>query len=120
MASSAHFNSANPLGFYLQNIEDLPRWSWLYVEAMHVDLSLDTPCFPKAVDSRGMSEDEADEFESFADLSGLRPFLCRDQIEEITENLRQQCSTFTDAQLVSAIAFYWQRDAFIDLSSLAR
>ena len=111
------FSEAKPLGYFIEHLGELPRWSWLYISAEEREITLDTICHPQAHDSRDMSEDEIQEFEAYAERIGLRSFFYRDQVRDIIENLRQQRSDFTTQQLATAIDFYWRHDAFIDLST---
>jgi hypothetical protein len=119
MPTPSPFREAKPLGYFIEHLAELPRWSWLYIAATEPDITLDTVCHPTATDSRDMSEAEIQEFEVYAERIGLRSFFYRDQLRDIIENLRQQRSDFTPQQLAAAIDFYWRHDAFIDLSTQA-
>jgi len=110
------FGEAKPLRHFIDHLAELPRWSGLYISADEACISLDTACHPETRDSHDMSEEEIQEVETFADRIGLRLFFNRDQLEDIVANLRQQRSDFTAEELAAAIDFFWQHDAFIDLS----
>lgn len=110
------FHDAKRLGAFVEHLAELPRWAWLYISNTETKITLDTLCLLTVTDSRDMSEEEIQEFEDWAEREGLRLFFCRDQLEDIIENLRQQSAGFTPQQLAAAIDFYWRRDAFIDLS----
>jgi len=113
------FLEAKPLRYFIERLAELPRWVWLYIAADESKITLDTFCHPTATDARNMSDEEIQAFEAYAERAGLRSFFCRDQLEEIIENLRLQRSDFTPQHLAAAIDFYWRRDAFIDLSTHA-
>ncbi len=119
MPTPTPFHEAKSLGYFIEYLAELPRWSWLYITATESDITVDTVCHPMATDSRDMSEEEIEEFEAYAERSGLRSFFYCDQLRDIIENLRLQRSDFTSQQLVTAIDFYWRHDAFIDLSAHA-
>ena len=116
MTTPPPISDTKPLGYFIDHLAELPRWSWLYVSDDEAEITLDTPCRPVARDSRDMSEEEIQEFEAYCERIGLRSFFNRDQLRDIIENLRQQRSDFTSPELVAAINFYWRCDAFIDLS----
>ena len=77
---------------------------------------MDTLCLPTATDTLDLSTEEIEEFDAYAEHSGLSAFFCRDQLEGIIKNLRQQSADFTPQQLATAIDFYWRHDAFINMS----
>jgi len=119
MPTSNLFREPCRLGHLVEHLTELPSWSWLYIGADQTAITLDTLCLPTATDSRDMSEEEIQEFEAHAQSNGLRAFFCRDQLQDIIENLRRQRAEFTPQQLAVAIDYYWRRDAFIDLSTPA-
>ncbi len=110
------FRDTKRLGFFVEHLAELPRWTWLYISDTETHITLDTLCMPSAINSHDVSEEETQEFEAYAERNGAQCFLCPDQLEEIIENLRQQRSDYSLQQLASAIDFYWRNDAFIDLS----
>lgn len=116
MPTPQPISEARPLGYFIDHLAELPRWSWLYVSVDETEITLDTPCRPTARDSRDMSEENIQEFAAYCERIGLRSFFYRDQLRDIIENLRRQRSEFTSHELVAAINFYWRCDAFIDLS----
>ncbi len=111
------FRETKRLGFFIDHLADLPQWSWLYIADAETKITFDTLCLPTATNSREMSEEEIQEFETFAKRAGLRSFFCHNQLREVIENLKQQRTDFTPQQLATAIDFYWRHDAFIDLST---
>ena len=92
------FREAKRLGFFIEHLAELPRWSWLYIARKETEITLDTLCSPTAADSRDMSEEEIHDFETNAEHSGLRSLFCRDQLRGIIDNLRLQQSDFTPQQ----------------------
>jgi hypothetical protein len=119
MLSPAPFREAQPLGYFIEHLAELPPWVWLYIAADESSISLATVCHATATDSRNMSEEEIQELELSAESDGLLLFLSRGQLQDIVENLSQQRRGFTSQQLTAAIDFYWKHDAFIDLSTHA-
>ncbi|MGB3393958.1 MAG: hypothetical protein WA956_08690 [Stenotrophomonas sp.] len=119
MPTSHPYQEAKPLSYFVTHLAELPDWSWLYIAADASEILSDTICHPTATPSCDMSDEEIEAFEAYAECAGLRSFFCRDQLQQIADNLTGQCSTFTQKQLVTAINFYWRHDAFIDLSAHA-
>lgn len=117
MPAPSPYCETKRLGFFIDRLSELPRWSWLYIADVETEITLDTLCLPTATNSRDMSEQEIQEFEAYAKRAGLRSFFNRDQLQDIIENLRQQRADFTPQQLATAIDFYWRHDAFIDLDT---
>ena len=111
------FEQPRPLRDFLSRLSELPRHIWLYIPTSVTGIASDTPCYATTIDSRDLSPEEHDEFDSLAEQMGLRCFFYRDQLEDIRDNLRLQRSDFSFEQLIAAIDFYWRHDAFIDLSS---
>ncbi len=76
------------------------------------ELTLETLCL--AV------RDDFDEFDGYTEElvnGGMRDFLSTDQLEDIVDNLQLQSPTYADSDLLSAINFYIEHDAFIDLEN---
>jgi hypothetical protein len=86
------------------------HYHWLFIPTMFEELTLDTLCLALRDDF-----DEFDEYAEQLESGGLRGFLSSAQLEDIVENLRQQKSDYTDSELIAAVKYYWQNDAFIDL-----
>lgn len=99
---------------WLSDSATYPADGWLYLKADVTSLDLTTLCWPGIVESIELSDDEYDEMESWLEENGFKSFLSKDQIEDIANNLGQQLSSYTDAQLLKAIRYYWENDAFID------
>lgn len=111
------FEQPRPLRDFLSRLAELPRQIWLYIPASVTDITLDTPCYATTFDSRDLSPEEQDEFDSLAEQAEMRCFFYRDQLEDIRANLKLQCADFSLDQFTSAIDFFWRHDAFIDLST---
>jgi len=110
------FEQPRPLGGFLARLSDLPRHVWLYIPASATNITLDMACLATTFNSRDLSPEEQDEFDSLTVSSGIRCFVCRDQLEEIRANLGLQRPDFSVEEFVTAIDHYWRHDAFIDLS----
>ena len=119
MLTSHPYQEARPLSYFVSHLADLPNWLWLYVGADTSEILIDTVCHPTAADSRDMSDEEIERFEAYSTHAGLRSLLCRDQLQEIFDNLKEQQAASSQEELAAAINFYWKHDAFIDLSTHA-
>jgi len=113
MSLPALFREAKRLGYFIENIAELPRYSWLYVPASDSNISLDTLCLPTATDSREMAEEECEMFEENAAGAGLKCFLNRGQIEDVIANLQAQRPNLKADDAVLAVNYYCKNDAFI-------
>ena len=102
---------------WLSELEAYPADGWLYLKKDASSLDLTTLCWPGIVESIDLSDDEYDEMESWLEENGFKSFLSKDQIEDIVSNLGQQLSPYTDAQLLRAIRYYWENDAFFDATN---
>ena len=92
--------------------------SWLlYEDQFDSALKLETPMFPITADTGSMSDDEYEAFENMIDKSHYSRFLNLDQLEDIITNLSMQRQHYSDRELMSAIAFYMDHDAFIVLNN---
>ena len=106
-----------PLSYFLEHLESLPRDAWLLIPRVADDIRFDTPCRPRLVSTRDLSEDEANDLDNYFDTAGLKYFFLRDQLEDIVDNLRQQDPAFSEHNLLTAINYYWHHDAFVVLSA---
>ena len=73
--------------------------------------------FPITADTGSMSDDEYESFENMIDTSQYSRFLNLDQLEDVITNLSMQRQHYADRELMSAIAFYMDHDAFIVLNN---
>ena len=117
MSLTQPFEQPRSLRDFLSRLSEVPRHVWLYIPATVTNITLDTPCYATAFDSRDLSPEEQDEFDALAERTLLRCFFYRDQLEDIRANLMLQRSDFTPDQFITAIDYYWRHDAFIDLST---
>jgi hypothetical protein len=108
MLTRDEFRQVKRLKCFLE--EKAQHYQWLFISVMIEELTLDTLCLALREDFDGFDE-YAEQLES----GGLRGFLSSAQLEEIVENLRQQMSDYTNSELIAAVKYYWQNDAFIDL-----
>jgi len=106
---------SKPLVWWINNLTNMARDTWLWIPDGTKYLGESTPCV--AVSSRELSPEEQDRQEAELEQSGLRYFFYKDQIADIVESLRQQKPTYSLAELFLAINFYWQSDAFIDITA---
>jgi hypothetical protein len=105
--------NAKLLDYFVDHLNEVPPFGWLYVRADINQITLSTECYPVEVDSREVSEKEMVGFETAWKAAGYRSFLCDGQIREIIDNLAEQRADFTRPDLERAIDFYWRHDAFI-------
>ncbi|AAN53246.1 hypothetical protein HRJ35_03330 [Shewanella oneidensis MR-1] len=78
-------------------------------------LQLTTPLFPIVNDMRDLSDAEIDAFEDGLSRNDYSYLLNTDQIEDVIYNLKQQKAQPSEQELLEAIIFYYERDAFIDI-----
>ncbi|MEL4287072.1 hypothetical protein AAEH79_19390 [Shewanella xiamenensis] len=64
---------------------------------------------------RDLSDAEIDAFEDGLSRSDYGYLLNTDQIEDVIANLKQQKAQPSEQELLEAIIFYYERDAFIDI-----
>ncbi|MBD1825508.1 hypothetical protein H6F51_23860 [Cyanobacteria bacterium FACHB-DQ100] len=98
----------------MHNLNALPRDNWLMIPCDTTRISLDLVCRQVVLD------DYLDEeIDAYCTHEQVREFFYKDQIEDICDNLAAQRPKYSDAELESAINYYWQYDAFIDFTSAA-
>lgn len=61
-------------------------------------------------------EDEEDEPHPEADTAGLEYVIGVDAVQDIVENARDQVASVTTEQLLVAFLYYYDHDAFVELS----
>ena len=90
---------------------------WLVYQdtAENETLQLTTQLLPIVDDLRDWSNEEIDEFEDSLINNGYCYLLNMDQIEDVIDNLKQQKAQPSEQELLEAIIFYYERDAFIDI-----
>ncbi|MEL4252235.1 MULTISPECIES: DUF7716 domain-containing protein [Shewanella] len=64
---------------------------------------------------RDLSDAEIDAFEDGLSRSDYGYLLNTDQIEDVIANLKQQKAQPSEQELLEAIIFYYERDAFVDI-----
>lgn len=116
------------IGSFLGESEPLKNWInkyitqrglqyWLVYQdtAENETLQLTTQLLPIVDDMRDWSNEEIDEFEDSLINNGYCYLLNMDQIEDVIDNLKQQKAQPSEQELLEAIIFYYERDAFISL-----
>ena len=116
------------IGSFLGESEPLKNWInkcitqrglqyWLVYQdtAENEILQLTTRLLPIVDDMRDWSNEEIDEFEDSLINNGYCYLLNMDQIEDVIDNLKQQKAQPSEQELLEAIIFYYERDAFISL-----
>lgn len=102
-----------PLSYWLNRLGEFPAEGWLLIERGTASFAAKTPCWPIVVNGQQeFSPEEQDQFEDLIDESSFTEFLCDRQLEDIVINLSQQKPNYTDTDLMSAIGYYWENDAF--------
>jgi hypothetical protein len=99
------------LGEALKLADDLPTGAALFLP-LSEPWKLDTPCAWLEADLY----DTSDVSPPFAQQHGLGQTLSVFQVEDIVSNARQQVVEPSLDQLLAAFLFYYNRDAFIDLT----
>jgi hypothetical protein len=102
------FRDLKRLGSVLDHIESLPKGSCLYISSGIEEVDASTLCLPIALDK----EDPKD-VEWFLKGDALQEFLFATDLEDVIENLRLQQGTYSEAELIAAVNYYWKNDAFI-------
>ena len=110
---SCAFGPPKPLKHFLEAIDALPD-QWLYIPLGVEQIEAETPCRARLVEDKELSPEEQDQLDEYPETVGLKCFLCLSQLEDIVSNLREQCPSFSERDLMAAINFYWSNDAFID------
>ncbi|KZK71337.1 hypothetical protein Q4Q49_09010 [Shewanella sp. SP1S1-7] len=116
------------IGSFLGESEPLKNWInkciaqrglqyWLvYQDTVENEvLQLATLLLPIVDDMRDWSNEEIDEFEDSLINNGYCYLLNMDQIEDVIDNYQMQKDNPTDEELLEAIIFYYERDAFMCL-----
>jgi hypothetical protein len=103
--------TSKSLGWVLDNVESLPWQHALYLRSDR-PWTLDTPVLVLDPDDANDDEDEPTE----ARLAGLRYALGIQDVRGVIENARQQRPASTQDDLLRALIYYFEHDAFIDFS----
>jgi hypothetical protein len=111
MFTRDEFRQVKRLQCFVQ--EKSQHYQWLYIPVVVDELTLNTLCLALSAD--------LEDFEEYAEQlmnNGFHEFLSSAQLEEIAGNLQLQKLNYTDAEILAAIRFYWENDAFIDLEKI--
>ncbi len=111
------FSPPRPLRDYLNELENWEDGGFLWVKTDPSGIGLDTPCYLPAWDEGALSEAEVDEIEEGAEEEGYGDFMDSGMLSDIAANLKNQWPNHTEADLVKAIRYHWDFDAFIDLDT---
>ncbi|MFB2638469.1 hypothetical protein ACE02P_10605 [Shewanella bicestrii] len=118
MNISSFFGQPESLQRWIRKCIEQPGLSyWLVYQDLEQgeSLQLTTLLFPIVADMRDLSDDEIDAFEDGLGRSDYGYLLNTDQIEDVIDNLKQQTAQPSEQELLEAIIFYYERDAFICL-----
>ena len=118
MNITSFFGPPESLQCWIRKCVEQPGLSyWLVYQELDEgeSLQLTTPLFPIVNDMRDLSDDEIDAFEDSLGRSDYGYLLNTDQIEDVIDNLMQQKALPSEQELLEAIIFYYERDAFIDI-----
>jgi len=108
---------SKPLDWWINNLEIMPRDIWLWIPSETEVLRPDTQCYV-VDDGAELSPEEQDQRDIDLEDCGLACFFCKDQLEDIEQNLKQQKSDYDQRDLYEALNVYWENDAFIQLGSV--
>lgn len=106
-----------PLSWWMMNLDFMSREVWLWIPENTQKLTFETPCTPVG-DSRDLSDEEYDNREKELEESGLKCFFCKDQLEDIEDNLKEQKPSYNQTELLQAANYYWENDAFIEIGKV--
>jgi len=84
----------------------MSREIWLWIPDGTNELIESTPCL--SVSSWDLSPEEQELQEAELKKGGLRYLFCKDQIEDIADNLQQQKPSCSREDLFLALNFYWK------------
>lgn len=118
MNITSFFGQPESLQYWIRKCIEQPGLSyWLVYQDLDEgeSLQLTTLLFPIVADMRDLSDDEIDAFEDGLGHSDYGYLLNTDQIEDVIDNLKQQKAQPSEQELLEAIIFYYERDAFISL-----
>ena len=101
-----------PLTTLLKELDSIPEHAWIYTREDVGKLDLDTEASIYAIDSRELSDDEADENEATLSNAGLEVALSKQQLEDVISNAGQRGVT-SHEELIRFIDYYIFHDAFL-------
>lgn len=108
---------SKPLDWWMRNLHEMSRGICLWISNETDNLSLETVCFI-VDDDMDLSAEEQDLRDVDLENSGLMCFLFKDQLEDIQQNLKAQKPNYGSSDLYTALNYYWENDAFIDLKNV--
>jgi hypothetical protein len=111
----AYLGDGKPLSDWIAICKAQPgRAFWLLAEdAPENDpVKLDTFLFPIVGNTGELTDEEYEELDQSIQENGYCSFLNLDQLEDIIANIRDQRPDYSDAELLEAINYYVERDAF--------
>ncbi|MDH1626972.1 MULTISPECIES: DUF7716 domain-containing protein [Shewanella] len=118
MNITSFFGKPESLQCWIRKCIEQPGLSyWLVYQDLDQgeSLQLTTLLFPIVANMRDLSDAEIDAFEDGLGRSDYGYLLNTDQIEDVIANLKQQKAQPSEQELLEAIIFYYERDAFIDI-----
>ena len=95
----------------IRSLHMLRHGDWLMIPRDTKRITLDLPCRTVFLDDY-----LDDEIEDYCTREQVREFFYSGPLEEIRHNLAAQRPNYSDAELETAIDFYWRRDAFIEFT----
>ena len=101
--------ATKPLGWILDNVGSVPWGHALYLSP-NEPWTLDTPALVLNPDDASDDEEEPEE----ARAAGLRYALGIQDVKGVADNARQQRKEATTGDLLRALRYYYDHDAFID------
>ncbi|MCD8549812.1 MAG: hypothetical protein LRY74_05575 [Shewanella xiamenensis] len=121
MNITSFFGKPESLQCWIRKCIEQPGLSyWLVYQDLDQgeSLQLTTLLFPIVADTRDLSDAEIDAFEDGLGRSDYGYLLNTDQIEDVIANLKLQKAQPSEQELLEAIIFYYERDAFIRYLSI--
>jgi len=108
---------SKPLNWWMNNLRSMSRDIWLWISSETVVLTPDTVCYI-VDDDIDLSAKEQNQRDTDLEKIGLMCFFLKDQLEDIELNLKEQQKDYDAKALYLALNYYWENDAFIDLSNV--
>ncbi|GAA6170324.1 DUF7716 domain-containing protein [Sessilibacter corallicola] len=100
---------------WIEHKDEFPSDGCLHVKSDQLTISMNTLAWPEYFNPDDFSQNDYDQFDQWLSENNYRPFLSKEQIEGVIENLKQQKPKYSENRLLQALVCYWGTDAFIQL-----
>ena len=108
---------ARPLLWWIMKLDSMFSEVWLWIPKNIEKLTLETQCTPFD-DSQEIFKNEYADRENDLDKSVLMFLSRKDQLEDVEQNRKEQQPEHTHIDLMQALNYYWENDAFVEISNV--